>query len=358
MSGATRAETWARLAAAGIVQGALPAPRPRSPWYVRLMQGGSGWAAAMLLLMFAGGMFAVLFESDASMLAVGSTACVLAAFVFRRWPDSDFAAQLGFAVSLAGQALIGMGLWGLLGEPVGVFAAAMAGLEVLLFLVVPNFLHRAWSAWAAVVFAWLAAADAGVAALVPGLLIGAFAWVWLAGTDGVGHAERLRAAGWGLALAILQLPGASELVTALGTRSSDLRSFLPNTAMAWAGVAVSTAALVGVVAWLLAREGRSPASGPGVVALGSAVLLGLATLKAPGLAPAVAVLLVGFAVGSRELTGFGVLALLAYLARYYYVLHTTLLVKAVLMVAVGGALLLAWLALRRLWPRPEAASRA
>jgi ATP-dependent helicase/nuclease subunit B len=37
-----------------------------------------------------------------------------------------------------------MGLWGLLGKPVGVFAAAMAGLEVALFLVVPNFLHRAW----------------------------------------------------------------------------------------------------------------------------------------------------------------------------------------------------------------------
>ena len=108
MRRATRAETWARLAAAGIVQGALPAPRARSPWYVRLMQGGSGWAAALPLLMFAGGMFAFLFESDAAMLSVGVAACVAAAFVFRRRPDSDFAAQLGFAVSLAGQVLMWM----------------------------------------------------------------------------------------------------------------------------------------------------------------------------------------------------------------------------------------------------------
>jgi hypothetical protein len=358
MRGATRAETWARLAAAGIVQGELPAPRTRSPWYVRLMQGGSGWAAALLLLMFAGGMFAFLFESDAAMLSVGVAACVAAAFVFRRRPDSDFAAQLGFAVSLAGQVLIGMGLWGLIGEPVGVFATAMAGLEVALFLLVPNFLHRVWSAWTAVVFAWLAAVDAGVGALVPGLLAGAFAWVWLAEADVGRNGERLRAAGWGLALAILQLPGINAAVTDLGALSGELRFFEAGAVMEWAGAALSAAVLVGVVARLLTREGRSPATGPGVVALGGAAVLGLAAFEAPGLAPAVVVLVVGFAVGSRELAGFGIFALLAYLARYYYVLHTTLLVKAVLMLAVGGALLLAWLALRRLWPRPEAAGRA
>jgi hypothetical protein len=254
--------------------------------------------------------------------------------------------------------LIGMGLWGLIGEPVGVFATVMAGLEVGLFLIVPSFLHRAWSAWAAVVFVWLAAVDAGVGALVPGLLTGAFAWVWLAEANVGRNGERLRAAGWGLALAVLQLPGVSVLVTNLGALSGDTRSFGDGAAMEWAGAALSAAVLVGVVAWLLTREGRSPASGPGVVALGGAAVLGLATLKAPGLAPAVVVLLVGFAVGSRELAGFGIFALLAYLARYYYILHTTLLVKAVLMLAVGGALLLAWLALRRFWPRPEADGRA
>ncbi len=355
---ATRAETWARLAAAGIVQGELPAPRPQSPWYVRLMQGGSGWLAAMLLLMFAGGMFAFLFESDASVLSVGIAACVAAALVFRRWPDSEFAAQLGFAVSLAGQVLIGAGLWGLIGGRVGVVATVMAGLEVVLFLVAPNFLHRVWSAWTAVVFAWLAAVDAGVGALVPGLLIGTFAWVWLGEADAGRNGERLRAAGWGLALAVLQLPGVSVLVTDLGTLSSDLRFPYLGAAMEWAGTALSGTVLVGVVAWLLTREGRALASGPGVVAIGGAAVLGLATLKAPGLAPAVAVLLVGFAVGSRELAGFGIFALLAYLARYYFVLHTTLLIKALLMVAVGGVLLLAWLALRWFWPRSEAAGRA
>ncbi len=94
------------------------------------------------------------------------------------------------------------------------------------------------------------------------------------------------------------------------------------------------------------------------MALAGAAVLALTTLKAPGLAPAVVVLLVGFAVGSRELAGLGVLALLAYLSRYYYALHATLLEKSLLMMAAGAALLLAYFALRWLWPRREGTDHA
>ncbi len=136
------------------------------------MQGGSGWLGALFLLGFAGGTFAFLFEDDLGALVAGVGACLVAALAFRRWPDSDFAGQLGFAVSLAGQALVAFGLWGLLDERFGAVAALMAVFLAALFALVPGYLHRVWSAWTAAFWAWLALLDAGLGPLVPGMYAG------------------------------------------------------------------------------------------------------------------------------------------------------------------------------------------
>ncbi len=347
MSAPTRAEVWARLTAAGLVQGDLPPPRPAAPWYVRLMQGGSGWLGALFLLAFLGGTFSFLFEDAAGAFLGGAAACAGATLAFRRWPDSDFAGQLGFAVSLAGQALLLYGRWQLLGERFGAVAAALAAVQVALFVLVPNFLHRVWSAWAAGFAAWMALVDAGLGPLVPGLLAGAFAALWLAEPELARYGERTRAAGWGLALATVQFPIFGWLLWDL-PELLEVRLPLLGPWVGWAGVAVSALVLLAVVLQLLRRQGHSFDTRPGAIALAGAVILALTTLKAPGLAPAVVVLLVGFAAGSRELVGLGVLALLAYLSRYYYALNATLLDKSLLMMTTGAALLLVRLAQRKL----------
>jgi hypothetical protein len=346
VSAASRARTWERLAAAGLVHGEPPPSTPRAPWYVRVMQGGSGWLGALFLLGFAGGTFAFLFEDDLGALVGGLIACVAAALTFRRWPDSDFAGQLGFATGLAGQALLAVALWGLLDERLGAVAALMAAFLAALFALVPNYLHRVWSAWTAATWAWLALLDAGLGPLVPGLYAGAFALLWLNEPELVRHGDRVQAAGWGLGVAVAQLSIAGwlvgELIHLLGIATTPLLGAL----ISAAGLALQAAVLLGLVARLLTREGVSPGSGPAIVALGGAAVIALMTLKAPGLAPAVVVLLVGYAVGNRELAGLGVLALLAYLARYYYALHATLLEKSLLMMAAGAALLAVYVALR------------
>lgn len=352
MSPETRQATWARLAAAGLVRGDPPPPtRSRSPWYVRLMQGGSGWLAATLLLGFAGGMFPDLFEEAPAALLGGVVACLAAAVTIRSSPASDFAGQLGFAVSLAGQALIAHGLWQSLDSRFAVVAAAMAGVMLVLFVLVPQFLHRVWSAWSAAVFAWLAFHDGGLGPLVPGLLTGGFAAVWLAETAPARFGAWLQPAGWGLALAVAQFPIAGWLLWDLTPLLDDGIRPLHGPVVHWAGAVLSAAVLVAVTVRLLGREGRPLGSRAGVAALAAALVLAAATLKAPDLAPALAVLLIGFAVGSRELTGLGVVALLAFLAHFYYALHATLLEKSLLMVALGAALLLAWVLVRRAWPQ-------
>jgi len=120
----------------------------------------------------------------------------------------------------------------------------------------------------------------------------------------------------------------------------------------WIGAALSGAALLWAVLRLLAREGLALDSSQGKIALAGAAILALATLKAPGLGPAAAVLVVGYANGNRVLAGLGVLALLGYLSHYYYALQVTLLEKSALLASTGAALLAVRLALHRYFPAP------
>lgn len=358
MSSGVRQTTWERLVAAGLVQGDPPPPaRMRAPWYVRLMQGGSGWLGAVLVLGFARGMFPALFEAGPALLA-GVAACAAAALIIRGVPDSDFAGQLGFAVSLAGQALIAHGLWHLLDGRLGVEAAAMVGVMVVLFVLVRQFLHRVWSAWAAVAFAWLALLDGGLGPLVPGLLMAAFAAVWLAEADLARFGEWLVPAGWGLAIGVVQFTVAGWLARDLDALIHTPIAAPTSAAVTWAGAVLSAGVLAAVVLRLLVREGVALSSRPGVAAIAAAMALGAATLEAPDLAPAVVMVLIGFAAGSRELTGLGILALLAFLAHFYYALHATLLEKSLLMVALGTVLLLAGGFARWAWPHRGDEGRA
>ena len=77
-------------------------------------------------------------------------------------------------------------------------------------------------------------------------------------------------------------------------------------------------ALLWAVWQLLIREAVDPTASAGGCFLAAAGILSLATLKAPGLAPASLILLLGFGNGNRVLSGLGVAALLGYLSFYYY----------------------------------------
>ena len=65
---------------------------------------------------------------------------------------------------------------------------------------------------------------------------------------------------------------------------------------------------------------------------------------------AVLMLLLGFTTGNRILMGVGLMALLAFVSRYYYYLQTSLLVKSMVLAVSGGLLLGARLVLHRMFP--------
>src|SRR5688572_7371472 len=91
-------------------------------------------------------------ESKAGSIG-GGLAMVAAAYVLFRAARSDFSSMFGFAVSFAGQALLAVGLFRIMESEHSTAAwAAMALIEVVLVIAMPNFIHRLASAFAAPVF--------------------------------------------------------------------------------------------------------------------------------------------------------------------------------------------------------------
>jgi hypothetical protein len=360
MSAPTRNAIWERLVKAGLAEGSLPeAGDASSPWFIRVMLGFAGWLGALFLLGFVAAGFAFVIKSAASMVVVGAGACAVAVAIFRAAPKSDFTAQFGLAASLAGQVLLLFGFSGLFGN-IGPtqFAWCFLLQEAALFMLVPNFLHRVLCALGAALAANFLIVDAGLFAFAPAVITGAFLAAWLAEFRFERQGPLLRAGGYGLAIAaVLTLVLHGGLWLGWVIRMGHGRP-IGGDPVEWLGRAASVLVLIVAVVALLRREGLALDSGQGRVGLAAALTLGLASIKAPGVAPSVAILVVGYANGNRVLAGLGILAMLGYLSHYYYSLQTTLLVKSGLLAATGIALLAARLALQRWWPEEKEASHA
>ena len=359
MSTLNRDDLWVRLRDAGMVEGEMPAAGDaRAPWFVRVMLGIAGWIGAMFLLGFVGAGFAFVLKSSGAAFVVGALACIAAVAIFRAAPKSNFVGQFGLAVSLAGQGLLVFGAAQWFERSITGVALYVMLQQTLLFILVPNYVHRLWTSWSAALAASYAMLDAGLFAFTPAAIAAAFLGVALYEFELARFGTMVRAGVYGLALAAVQtavLHGrllSGWLLWRIGP------GLLGGEAGVWAGRIASAAVLLWAVVVLLRREGLSLTSGQGRIGLAGALILGAVSLKAPGFGPAAAILIIGYANADRVLAGLGLFALLGYLSHYYYSLQATLLEKSGLLAAAGVALLLARLALQYWWPQPEEASHA
>ena len=291
------------------------------PWYIGLLLGTSGWLAGGFLLVFV----AMLFHPDSAGSAAFSGALLLAAAwgLFKVDRDGAFTSQSALALSFAGQCLV---LFAMVEHTHALAVAAGAAfvLQAAMLCLMPNRLHRLMSA-------------------VFGLI--AWALMWRFGLFGEPS--------WGTANA-----NAPSLPAAL---AGWLITWLPAGAAAWLLIRHEPA-------WI--ARGWAPVLRPAltglIVGIAFATLISypLESVRWWGNAPvrtdwlalwpllsagaALAAVAAAFALRSRALMGGGIVAVLLHMAHFYYALGTSLLLKSLLMVAMGAALLFAarWLAAR------------
>lgn len=348
-----RQELWQLLRSATLVEGEMPlATTSPTPWYIRAMLGFAGWIGALFLFSFVGVGFSFVIESAAASLIVGIVSCSVAYWVFVAAPEKDFAAQFGLALSLAGQALVANGFAQGLGRDTTLIYFLFFFFEAMLAVLLPNFIHRVATSWAAAAALSLAMSGLGAHGLGPAIVAAIFAFIWLNEQQRAVIDDRWRAIGFGLALALLQLDA-----TLLWDQGAWMFAGESKQLSWWqlygpmVGSAIVSIIVIWVVFRLLTSEKVAYNSRVGSTALTSSALVTLAALPAPGIATSFLVVLLGYAAGNRLLLGLGLIGFGLFLSHFYYELQTTLLTKSLILLGMGSMVLLARVAILR-WLAP------
>jgi hypothetical protein len=351
----TAAELWERLRAGAMVEGEMPEPElAASPWYVRAMLGIAGWIGALFMIAFVGAAFFFIMSNAAFAAIAGAACCAGAYALFRAFEGNDFAEQFGLAVSLVGQILLAVGFAQFLDMEGPLFYLAVAAVQSGLALAVPNFLHRVLTSGGAAVALALAINQLSLNGLAAPLLCAGLVVIWLEPRLWAVQGRLWRPVGYGLVLALLlvetfRLFGAEDLFGLAREKTGWLALHGP-----LLGRALTAALLVWTAVLSCRRQGFPPGSRTALAAAGAAILFGLLSLKAPGLASATLILLLGFAAGNRILGALGILSLLGFVAHFYYSLQASLLEKSAILAVTGLCLLAAHFALARLFGAAEA----
>ena len=342
-------ELWERLRAAGLVAGEMPS-QTAAPWFIRAMLGIAGWIGAFFLLGFIGVAFEMVMRS-AGAAAMAGLLCSAGAFaIFRLAGKGDFLAQFGLAIGFAGQILFGIAIFKWFQADDALAWLTIAGVEAVLAILLPNFIHRVCTSFVAVVTLSLGFAQSGVYGLAQPLAAAGCAVLWCNELRLSAQAGLWRPVGYGLVLGVLQTASAPLL-------DGGMFSYFQRGGGGWFqqyGTTVGTtlvAVIFLVVAVRILKElAIDMRSREGLAVLACAGLVMGVSFPAHGLAAALLIVILGFAGGNRVLTGLGLLAMASFLSHYYYQMRETLLYKSLVLAAVGALLLGARWGLSRLFP--------
>jgi hypothetical protein len=259
---AGRNTTWQILLDAGLVSGSLPPEGElESPWYVRLMLGVAGWIAALFLLGFVAAGLTWVIRSEGAMVAVGLIALAAAWVLLWKFSKQDFLSQFALAVSFAGQVLFAVGLFGSFNTELHSITIwiILAITQAVLAFVMPNTIHRLWSAMAATVSFYMVMHSIQLAAIAPAIILGAAAWAWLNEFSWPRHGSMVRPIAYGLLIALVVMDivgGALQPLAGMNVVLGEQPLLAP-----WVGDLLTGAVLLGVV-WTLLRRGQGALSRP------------------------------------------------------------------------------------------------
>jgi hypothetical protein len=293
---------------------AAPAEPPDDrPWYISAVLGAAGWLAGVFALLFVG----LLFEPETAVsFAIAGIVMLAAAFGLYAAGRSAFFDQLALALSIAGQLAL---TWAAAQatESAGGTAALVTLLQLVLLIAMPNRMAKvlaaffACIAWAlAVRFAlWGETMLSDVSREVP-LGLALVSWLVI----------------WAPLIVACQALIAYEARWMAGRARLLARSALSGLLMALALATWASEPLGSLVFW----------SPPGESYVNWLVLWPLL-----GAATALFAAVCAYRLRNRALVGLAIAGALLHVMQFYYLLGTTLIIKSMIMLAVGIALLVA-----------------
>ena len=330
--------------------------RQDSPWFIQAFFGFSGLLASLFFIIF---LALFLDKTDAfdSFIAIFIIGLLLSTTGFALFRNKDsrhnsFINSLAFTISIAGQAYIAYALLeNESPEPLGVWIFLM--IQVIMTIVMPNFIYRLLSA--------MAVLGCAIYLLnfyhLPELSLGLLALITI-----VAHLQRYellqylpikwRTAGFNISKAIAYASAIMLLLFSVYIVAGEYSSndFISNTFSYNYYLAQGLLTLASLYAayLILKRYSVNLLSKSGGLVICAIVVLGIMSVYVSGLLATSLIIVIAMANSQRVLLGLGIFALVSYIFWYYYQLDTSLLVKSGSMLIIGIVMLLTrWLLISR-----------
>lgn len=342
---------WNTLAEAKLVEGEMPTSKEEhSPWYVQLLLAFSGWLAAIFLLGFLFAAFQRLFDSTAALFTLG-TVMIVFAYIILKKEKNNFIEHLGLAISFAGQSLILFGTFSAINNSALLLWFSLFSFQTLLALLMPNYLHRLFSAFFAAYAFSVLLLHLGMPYSFSFIIMALFSYLSIHEFSTPAKIKKRQALAYGLVLALI-------LIETSMIREANMalwRYHYPESFTLWFPSYLS-AILEGLVTlivalYILKQHHIYPKSKVGILAIISILFFTLLSFEMPGLLLGILIILLGFNHSNRILLGLGIFSLLFSASSYYYLLEITLIDKAIYLAVLGFVLLLGrWIVFHLLLP--------
>jgi len=332
---------WDLLSNSDLLIGEQPIlQKEESPWFVKILLGFSGWLAAIFLLLSLGAMFGFVFEKPLACVVLGIIFLSIAYQLLRK-NQNEFFENLAFVLSLASQALIFYAIAEIFENSERLAMLVVICVQIALFILIPHFLHRVFSAGSAAITFLIFASTFGLEYLASSLLLLLFVYLSLNEfTFGV-FREKVSAAIYGIVFIIIPFYVSLRFQISKGFYLDDLSNPELFAKIAyWGGELFLIVSLLYCLIHLLKRLQIKLHSRTAIVVLLTSLILAYLGSYAAGVTLSVIVLLCGFANSNRILQGIAIAALLFFTSQYYYSLQITLLEKSQHLLILGVSLLL------------------
>jgi len=337
---------WQTLNAAQLTQGELNTEAEiDSPWFVKILLAFSGWLAAIFLLIFFGVFFSDIFDKPLVSAILG---CILlaGAYFILISGKNDFLNNLAFVFSLAGQGLLFFAITTVFGDAERLSMLVILCVQVVLFILIPHFLHRIFAVGSAATTYLIFASTYGLEYFASSALLLLFVYLSLHEFEFSKYRDRVHAALYGIVFIIIGFyltlkEGFSREFYMDDVVNKELFSWINITG----GSFLLLICLTYCVVQLLRRLEIDLKSKTAIFIFSGALIFFYLTSSAVGVALSVVILICAFANSNRILSGIAILTLLFFASHYYYSFHITLLDKSKHLLALGTVLLLTrWLA--------------
>lgn len=306
-----------------------------NPWYIKLLLGFAGWIGASFLLSCLGiTLFDLLYKRPAVAIIIGLAICLTSYILHNRKLKNIFLKQLVFASTLAGQGVVIYGLITLFDSNYRFFYLILFIFSGVFYYFINSTGLKLLSSLTAAMCLSIIITSFNLYPLVPGLLLFSVYFLWKREFQFSFKPKLVQPLAYALtAITLITIFGEGYIWKEF---SFGITKSYRQESLYYIGFSLNLL----LIAFIYFNIFRKMFKKRILIPLLLSLLVTALGIKVPGIIILIPILLLGFNHSNKIILFTGIVGILAYLSHYYYKMEITLLIKSVILMSTGAALLI------------------